>query len=127
MSDASKTDWSTQPVRRRRVYTRSYGSWMPGIVLIVLGAIFLAENYLGSTLHNWWALFILIPAFGALGVAYEDLRAGDPEAAIGPLIGGLAFLALTVAFLLDLPIGQLWPVGLIVVGIALLVGRRSWT
>ena len=100
---------------------------MPGIVLIVLGAIFLAENYLGSTLHNWWALFILIPAFGALGVAYEDLRAGDPEAAIGPLIGGLAFLALTVAFLLDLPIGQLWPVGLIVVGIALLVGRRSWT
>lgn len=122
-----KTDWSTQPVRRKYTYSRSSGSWLPGLVLIVLGAVFLVQNYFGATLQNWWALFILIPAFGALGAAYEDLRAGDPEAATGPLIGGLAFLALTVAFLLDLPLGQLWPVGLIVVGLALLAGRRSWT
>ena len=125
---SEKTDWSTQPVRRRTYAdSRSSGSWMPGLVLIVLGAAFLAQSYVGTALQNWWALFLLIPAFAALGAAYEDLRAGDQEAATGPLIGGLAFLALTVALLLDLPIGQLWPVALIVVGIALLVGRRSWT
>jgi len=104
-----------------------YGSWLPGIILIMLGGIFLAEGYFGTTLRNWWALFILIPAVSTLSVAYGRWRDGDGEEATGPFIVGLGFVALTAAFLLDLPIGQLWPVALIVIGLGLLIGRRSWT
>ena len=107
------------------MYRRRYGSWLPGIILIALGAIFLAENYLGATLHNWWALFILIPAVGALGAAYEEWRAGDADDATGPFIVGLALVGLAAVFLFDLPFGQLWPVLLIAAGVGLLFGRRG--
>jgi len=107
---------------------RLYGSWLPGLVLIVLGAIFLAENYFGTTLRNWWALFILIPAVGALASGYAMWRDGDRDGAVGPIVGGLAFVGLTAVFLFDLPLGQLWPVFLIIAGVGLLVSRRgsSW-
>lgn len=49
------------PARRSR-----YGTWIPGIVLIGLGLIFLVQEYFGYQIHNWWALFILIPAFFTL-------------------------------------------------------------
>ena len=128
--EAPKTDWSTapHPTRSRQFsYGAMYGSWLPGIILIALGAIFLVENYFGTTLRNWWALFILIPAVSTLSVAYGHWRDGDTGAATGPLIAGVGFVFLTVAFLLDLPIGQLWPVFLIIAGLGLLVGRRGWS
>jgi len=125
---SSKTDWSTQPLRRRRsTYGSIYGQWLPGLILILLGAIFLAQNYFGTTLHNWWALFILIPALSTLATAYALWRDGHADWATGPLIAGLGFLALTVLFLLDLPIGQLWPLFLILAGVALLLGRGRWS
>ncbi|MHB8631526.1 MAG: hypothetical protein ACYC9W_06325 [Candidatus Limnocylindria bacterium] len=120
-------DWSTRAKRRRSGYGAMYGSWLPGITLVALGVIFLAENYLGVTLRNWWALFILIPAGRSLAVAYGHWSGGDTSSAVGPLVAGLGFLVLTAAFLLDLPIGRLWPVFLIVAGLGLLAGRRSWT
>jgi hypothetical protein len=46
--------------------------------------------------------------------------------AIGPLIGGLVLVALALIFLLDLPIGQLWPIFLIIAGVGLLFARRTW-
>ncbi|HEY8808364.1 MAG TPA: hypothetical protein VIN70_12365 [Candidatus Limnocylindria bacterium] len=105
-----------------------YGSWLPGLILILLGGIFLAQNYFGSTLRNWWALFILIPALSTLATAYALWRDGHPDWATGPFIAGLGFLLLTAAFLLDLPIGQLWPLFLITAGVGLLFGRgrRGW-
>ena len=126
-TQTTRTDWSTQPVRRRHHGSgRMYGSLVPGVVLIVLGVIFLADSYFGYTLRNWWALFILIPAFGSFANAYEAMRDGDGDHAMGAVIAGLGFTVLSVAFLLDLDIGRLWPVALIVVGIALLASRRGW-
>ena len=130
MSDSPRTDWSTQPVRRSRSHSnRIYGSVLPGVILIVLGAIFLADSYFGYTLRNWWALFILIPAFGSFANSYEAMRAGDSAHAMAALIGGFGFTVLCLAFLLELDIDRLWPVALIIVGLGLLVSRRgrsSW-
>ena len=132
MSEPQRTDWSTEPVRHRQYryrHGRMYGSWLPGIVLIVLGVIFLAENYFGATLRNWWALFILIPAFGSFANAAEAIRDGDGDHATGAVIAGLGFTLLAGVFLLDLDVGRLWPVALIVGGVGLLFSRRgrgSW-
>jgi ABC-type uncharacterized transport system permease subunit len=98
---------------------------MPGLALIVVGLLFLAQNYLGFTLRNWWALFFLIPAFGSISGAADSLRRGDNDEAMGEIVAGLGFTALTAAFLFDLEIGRLWPVALIVIGVGLLIARRG--
>jgi hypothetical protein len=104
-----------------------YSTWIPGIVLIGLGLIFLVQNYLGQQIRNWWALFILIPVFFTLERGYASLQAGRNAEAFGQLIGGFVLVALIVIFLLGLPFSQLWPIFLIIGGISLLVSRRTWT
>ena len=126
--EARRADRELRRAERRANHGSIYGSWLPGIILILLGGIFLAQNYFGTTLRNWWALFILIPALSTLTTAYALWRDGRGQWAIGPLLVGLGFVALTAIFLLDLPIGQLWPVFLIVAGLGLLLsrGRSGW-
>jgi hypothetical protein len=100
---------------------------MPGIALIVVGLVFLAQTYLGYTLRNWWALLILIPALGSFANAYEATREGDRDHALGAIVAGLGFTLLCGVFLLDLDIGRLWPVAVIIVGVGLLVAGRGWS
>ena len=115
MSDASPTQHSGR-----------YRAWIPGVALIGLGIIFLIQNYLGREIHNWWALFILLPVFFTLERGYASLQAGRPGEAIGQLLAALVLIALIVIFLFDLPLGQIWPAFLIIGGFSLLFSRRSW-
>ena len=57
--------------------SRRYGSWIPGVALIGIGLVFLAQNYLGQEIHNWWALFILIPVFFTLERGYANFEQAD--------------------------------------------------
>jgi hypothetical protein len=102
-----------------------FGTWLPGLVLIGLGVVFLIQNYLDIEIRNWWALFILIPVFFTLERGYASLQAGRTGEAIGQLMGALVLIALIVIFLFDLPFGQLWPIFLIIGGLALLFSRRT--
>ena len=80
------------------------------------------QNYTGVELGNWWALFILIPASGALAAAWAAWRAGmHPAAVSGPLVGGLAMLTVAAIFLLELQWSRVWPVFLILAGIGALL------
>jgi uncharacterized membrane protein len=47
---------------RQRHAGRPYG-WIGGAILILLGGVFLLQNLNIPFLANWWALFILLPAF----------------------------------------------------------------
>ncbi len=93
-------------------------SRVAGIVLIVLGAIFLLQNAGLVIPGNWWALFILIPAAGSFVRAWNNYQAaGNLSGAVrGPLVGGLMLTAVALIFLFDLDWGQLWPVFLIIAG-----------
>jgi hypothetical protein len=124
--EARRADRDLRRAQRRSSYGTIYGSWLPGIILVLLGGIFLAQNYFGASLRNWWALFILIPALSTLTTAYALWRDGHADWATGPFMAGLGFLVLTAMFLLDLPIGQLWPLFLIVAGVGLLFSRGRW-
>ncbi len=104
-----------------------YSAWIPGLVLIGLGVVFLIQNYLGREIYNWWALFILIPVFFTLERGYASLQAGRSAEAVGQLMGAIVLVALIVIFLFDLPFGQLWPIFLIIGGLSLLFSRRTWT
>jgi len=79
---------------------------------------------------NWWALFILLPAFGALTSAYNSYRSTNDLFDMGvmvPALVGLFMLLLSVSLLggdaINLNLKVYWPIILIVLGLGLILGR----
>ncbi len=110
---------------QRRAMRRSwgYGGWMGGALLILLGLIFLLQNFGLVYPFNWWALFILLPALGAFGTAWnlyqQTGRLNGP--ARGALVGGTLLTLVAVTFFFNLAWGVMVPALLILAGIAILV------
>ena len=99
------------------------------MILIGLGLIFLLNNTTGYAIHNWWALFILIPAIGSFSKAADAIRsAGEfDRAAWSALAGGVILTLVASAFLFNLDWGLIWPVFLIIGGLGLFLGAlREW-
>ena len=99
-------------------------AWIVGGVLILIGVVFLLRTVTGVELHNWWALFILIPALGSLVTAGQMfVRNGRrfTAASRGPLIGGLVLLAISAIFIFNLDWAIAWPFILIIAGVGVLL------
>ena len=98
------------------------GNWLPGVVLIAIGVVFLFANLTNFYLHNWWALFILIPALKNFGAAWGSYQRHGrlTKSARGSVTGGLILSLIASAFLFDLDWGLIWPVFLIIGGISAL-------
>ena len=102
-----------------------------GLAFIAGGTIVLL-NQMGvwSFEFNWWALFILFPAFGALNGAYNRYRSTNDLFEMGvmiPALVGLFMLLLSVSMLLgdaiNMNLKVYWPIILIVLGLGLIIGR----
>ena len=118
-SDSSAQPGSTRPERRRD------RSLLVGLVLIAVGGVLLAQQFIGLRLMNWWALFLLIPAFGAFESAvrrYRERGTAFSGSVTGSFITGLSLLAVAVIFLLGLDWAVLWPIFIILAGIGALLG-----
>lgn len=98
-------------------------SWIPGVVLIALGVIFLFDNAFGVELDNWWALFILIPAVVKLNNAWRRYRRAGrwTSSARSALTGGLLIGTVALIFLFELSWSLFWPVLLIILGAGILL------
>jgi hypothetical protein len=123
-------DWREQRRAERRARRearwqrhggRSY-AWIGGAILILLGVVFLLQNMGIPFLANWWAVFILIPAFWAFVAAWDSYRDNGrlTRGGAGSLAGGSLLTILALVFLLNLNLGLFWPVLLIVGGLVLL-------
>lgn len=100
-------------------------TWMVGLILIILGGLFLMQN-MGSniSLRNWWALFILIPAVGAIETGIRIYRhAGNQltAPASGSLLVGGVLTVVTLGFLFNINWTFFGPALLILAGIGVLV------
>jgi len=93
------------------------------LVLILIGAFFLARQFIGFEFHNWWALFILIPAVSSFRSAYRLwLRSGRFSFGVwSAFYGGLFPLLVAFMFLFDLDWGMYWPLFVILAGFGMLV------
>lgn len=99
------------------------GSWFSGLILIAIGAFFLINNFTNIHLTNWWALFILIPAFGSLGSFVQAYNNGGwrNSKATGSLIMSFVFFFVAATFLFGWSWGTVWPVMLILGGLGALL------
>lgn len=98
--------------------------WGAGIALIVLGVVFLLSNVTGFHLNNWWALFILIPAFGSFNEAWRNYQRHGrfTRSSRNSLLWGIIISLVAFTFLLNLDWGLIWPVFLIIGGLGALMG-----
>ena len=107
------------------------GRFIGAAILIGLGIIFLLGQ-LGLNLpilRNWWAIFIAIPGVAMLNNVYKAYRVQDRLESNDFVQGiiGLLLLAVAASFLFDFNLGflwNLWPVLLILFGLAMLFGAR---
>lgn len=93
--------------RQRLADTSRPGTWFVGLILIMLGVAFLLQNMGMYTfsLKNWWALFILMPAFGAIDSAIRIYRHADntlTAPAFGSLVVGMVLALVTFGFLFNI-------------------------
>lgn len=102
---------------------RRNSAWF-GIILILAGLIIFAQQagWLGPR-FNWWALFILIPAFGSLtGAFYAFQASGRFNAAVRSSLGSaLILFTLTFMFLLGLDWSVYWPLMIIAPALSVLL------
>lgn len=101
-------------------------AWIGGGLLILLGLIFLAENFGYPVPENWWAVFILLPGLFAFNTAWTIYRRNNRQvtaSARGALVSGLILTALALALFFDFDFGRYWPVILIALGVAVIAGN----
>lgn len=108
------------------------GGVVAGLVLILIGLVFLADN-LNIDLplfgwYNWWALFILIGAAAPASRAIDRYRSvGTIDAQVAhSMLLALAAITVSLMFLLDASFAVWWPVFLVIGGLSMLAsdGRR---
>ncbi|MBK8904251.1 MAG: hypothetical protein IPM53_23935 [Anaerolineaceae bacterium] len=104
------------------------GSIVMAVVFIVAGAALIIGNITGFELRNWWALFMLIPVSMFAQNLYQDYQANGrltPQST-GNLIVIVAILAGAAVFLFEaITWSMIWPIGLIISGLAIYLGCRS--
>jgi len=121
-------DWREQRRAEREAHRQQHGhfrsSWPAGVVLVLLGVIFLLENMGFRFFENWWALFLLIPAFWSFASVWDHFQEQGrlTRGSVFSLVVGAVLTLLCAAFLLNLNqlLYQFWPVLLIIVGLAML-------
>ena len=100
-----------------------------GIVIIIIGAIFLLGNFNVIEIGDrWWALFFLIPISFMVSDIWRRRQINQgkiPAAARGSFIGLIILSVVMFAFLLDLDWGVIWPVFIIIGGLSLIL-NYSW-
>lgn len=104
---------------------RSSG-WIGGVILIGAGILLLLQNMhiTGYYWHNWWALFILIPAVTAFGKAwdaYQDAGCRPTAQVRSSLIGGIFLCLLSAMFLFSLSWTIFGPAVMMLIGVSLVV------
>lgn len=106
---------------------RRSNSWVWGILLIITGAILLLELFDESiriiNTSNWWAIFIMAPGFNMIVRGWHTFRRTGRY--WGSLLWGLLLVGFSLSQLVLSDWGAyVWPVMLVIGGLALLVGGK---
>jgi hypothetical protein len=109
-------DSTSQPHHSNR---RSGNQLFLGLILILIGVLFLLQQTGTFNFRNWWALFIFIPALGSFSTAWQAYQRNNhlTEGVRAGIGGGLIILTVALAFLFNLNWAIGWPLMIIVPGL----------
>jgi len=116
------TQQSQQPEGEfRQEWRRERGSRvMPGLILILLGALFLVFTMGWISWIEWWKY--LLVGLGVIFLIDSAVRyAQKARGVFGRLVTGIVLMSIGVAFITG--IGNWWPIILVVVGVIVIVSR----
>lgn len=113
-----------EPSERSDKHHLNTSSLWVGITFILIGLFLILKIAGVASLHNWWALFIFIPAAGSFGCAVTNYRRTRrfTRSVAGSIGGGLMITTVALIFLLGLNWGRVWPVFIVLAGLAILLG-----
>ena len=114
------------PMHNPQTEERGRNSWIIGLILIVLGGMFLVQNTGMAPFRfgNWWALFILLPAIGAFDRALRSYRnAGHriTSPVSGSFVWGVVLGLVTLGFLFNIGWTYFGPALIILAGLGILL------
>lgn len=103
----------------------SPSSWVWGLMFILVGAVLLLQALNPDVrildAGNWWVIFIFVPGFNMIARGWRVFR--RTGRVWGPLLWGILLVGFGLSQLFESLGGQyVWPVMLILAGIALLFG-----
>jgi hypothetical protein len=111
---------------------KSGGMWnnssFMAIIFIAAGAALIVGNITGFAFKNWWVLFMLIPVGMFAQNLYHDYQSNGrlTSQSTGSIIVILSILAGAAVFLFEaVTWSMIWPIGLIIAGLSMYLGRRS--
>jgi predicted membrane protein len=103
--------------------TKSHNKNMLGIILIVVGALFLFDQFgiirVGSVISTWWPMIFVIIGSIFLTQKPKNIRTGGIFLLLGLV------LQLSHLNLIPLTIWNLWPALLIVIGIYIIINQKN--
>ncbi len=103
---------------------RLSGSALVGILLIIIGGLFLMETLdimnIGPLFANWWPLILIV-------VGLLKLKGCDKTGGAIVLLVGVAFLSATLGIINWGSIFRLWPLILVAVGLSIIMKARGRT
>ena len=137
MNESQPTPTDRHEARRQRRAERladpsRRGGWGAGLILIILGGLFLLRNIgmFDIPLKNWWSLFILLPAIGSLDTARRLYRSAGNRLtppASGSLLVSLVLTLVTAVFIFELNWSYFGPILIILTGLGILVTNTFGT
>ncbi len=109
---------------RREMTWGPGGSWIAGLILVGLGILFLLRNFGVPIPENWWAVFLILPGLGALWTAWRMYQRDGAmtRSVMSTAIVGAVLVVFGLSFLAGFDWGILWPVILIALGVAVVLG-----
>jgi len=98
-----------------------------GLIILIMGLVFLAKNYGFEIPEKWWLLFFFLPMSGIISKIWKTFQLEKQlSSAILGQVTGLLFMAfIGLALLFDWNWDKIWPGFFIIAGLSRLLGDRK--
>jgi hypothetical protein len=119
----SRDEWRERRHAERWRHNSGRSGLVWGLILIVLGIVFFLQNSGVPVTLNWWAVFILIPAFWSFAGAWDSYREHGrlTRRAASSAVGGTLLTVVALVLIFNLAFSTLLPILLIAGGLALIL------